>query len=241
MELATKTLVEHKGPIYMRTGRSNSETFFNKKLGFSIGKGKVLISGSDFYIIGCGVTTLRAYKAAIKLKKIGISVGVVNMSTIKPIDFDLLKKISVNVKAILTVEDHSIYGGLGSSVAEALSNTNIDVYIKGMRTFGESGEPDELAKKFGIDENSIYKEVIKLKSKYDKLKNKIALVVGGSGLIGTQITKKLLDNKAIVISTFNSSKSKIQNRKNLYSEKLNVLREKDLDIFFLKLKKNLKE
>ena len=73
------------------------------------------------------------------------------------------------------------------------------------------------------------------------LKNKIALVVGGSGLIGTQITKKLLDNKAIVISTFNSSKSKIQNRKNLYSEKLNVLREKDLDIFFLKLKKNLKE
>ena len=58
------------------------------------------------------------------------------------------------------------------------------------------------------------------------LKNKIALVVGGSGLIGTQITKKLLDNKAIVISTFNSSKSKIQNRKNLYSEKLNVLREK---------------
>ena len=59
-------------------------------------------------------------------------------------------------------EDHSIYGGLGSSVAEALSNTNIDVYIKGMRTF-ESGEPDELAKKFGIDENSIYKEVIKLK------------------------------------------------------------------------------
>ena len=170
MELATKTLVEHKGPIYMRTGRSNSETFFNKKLGFSIGKGKVLISGSDFYIIGCGVTTLRAYKAAIKLKKIGISVGVVNMSTIKPIDFDLLKKISVNVKAILTVEDHSIYGGLGSSVAEALSNINIDVYIKGMRTFGESGEPDELAKKFGIDENSIYKEVIKLKSKYDKLK-----------------------------------------------------------------------
>tara|TARA_Y100000816_G_scaffold205474_1_gene151604 strand:- start:1432 stop:2157 length:726 start_codon:yes stop_codon:yes gene_type:complete len=72
------------------------------------------------------------------------------------------------------------------------------------------------------------------------LKNKIALVVGGSGLIGTQITKKLLDNKAIVISTFNSSKSKIQNRKNLYSEKLNVLREKDLDIFFLKLKKKFK-
>ena len=71
------------------------------------------------------------------------------------------------------------------------------------------------------------------------LKNKIALVVGGSGLIGTQITKKLLDNKAIVISTFNSSKSKIQNRKNLYSEKLNVLREKDLDIFFLKLKKKI--
>ena len=72
------------------------------------------------------------------------------------------------------------------------------------------------------------------------LKNKIALVVGGSGLIGTQITKKLLDNKAIVISTFNSTKSKIQNRKNLYSEKLNVLREKDLDIFFLKLKKKFR-
>ena len=71
------------------------------------------------------------------------------------------------------------------------------------------------------------------------LKNKIALVVGGSGLIGTQITKKLLDNKAIVISTFNSTKSKIQNRKNLYSEKLNVLREKDLDIFFFKIKKKI--
>ncbi len=168
IELATKSIISHKGPIYMRTGRSESETFFNKRFGFEIGKGRELISGSQFYIIGCGATTLRAYKAALKLKKINISVGVINMSTIKPIDHNLLKKVSKKVKAILTVEDHSVYGGLGSAVAESLSKTKVDVFIKGMNTFGESGEPDELAKKYGIDENSIYKEIIKIKNNYDK-------------------------------------------------------------------------
>ncbi len=166
VELATKAITNFNGPVYMRTGRSESETFYNKKNGFKIGKGVILLNAKEFFIIGCGVTTKRSLDAAIKLRKEGFDVGVINMSTIKPIDKNLLHKISKKCKAILTVEDHSIFGGLGSSVLEALSKIKVPIYIKGLETFGESGEPRELNIKYGIDAISIEKEMKKIIKKY---------------------------------------------------------------------------
>ena len=98
MELATRAILKHKGPVYMRTGRSDAPTFFNKKNGFKIGKGKILLNAKEFYIISCGVTTKRSLEASLELRSLGYDVGVINMSTIKPIDRNLLVKISSNAE-----------------------------------------------------------------------------------------------------------------------------------------------
>lgn len=163
LEMATKEIIKIKGPVYMRTGRSNSKKFYKKSFGFKIGKGKILLKSKSYYIIGCGVTTHRALQAAKRLRKIGKDVGVINMSTIKPIDTKLLLSLAQKgIKKILTVEDHSIHGGLGSAVSEVLGSKKVEVFIKGVSQFGESGEPDDLAKKYNLDEDSIFNEMLKI-------------------------------------------------------------------------------
>jgi transketolase len=158
---ATRAMLEYIGPVYMRTGRSDSQRILDSGYQFEIGKGRILKEGCDLSIIGCGVTTARALEAAKHLESEGISARVVNMSTIKPIDEALIIKCATETGRILTVEDHSTIGGLGSAVAEVIvQNTPVPVKILGMKdVFGESGESDELAAKYGLDALGIVKSV----------------------------------------------------------------------------------
>ena len=164
VEQATKAILDYEGPVYMRTGRSDAKRILNEDYQFEIGKGKILKDGSDVTIMGCGVTTERSLRAAKQLEKNGISARVVNMPTIKPIDVELIIKCAEETKGIVTAEDHNIFGGLGSAVAEVLVKYNpVPMEFVGVKdSFGESGEPDELAEKYGIDNKAIIKSVHRL-------------------------------------------------------------------------------
>lgn len=152
MALATRAMLEHQGPVYMRSGRSPAPRLFDDNHKFEIGKGQVLRDGDDVTIVACGVEVARALVAAETLKGEGISARVVNMPTIKPIDATLLSICALETGAIVTAEDHNIHGGLGGAVAEALAQTRpCPMEFVGVRdTFGASGEPEELAHHFGI-------------------------------------------------------------------------------------------
>jgi transketolase len=152
MELATEAVLNYVGPVYMRTGRSSSRRILPEGYQFELGKGRVIHEGTDVTLIACGVEVARALDAAHLLEKEGISTRVVNMATIKPIDSDLLKRCAEDTGCIVTAEDHNILGGLGSAVAESLAQTcPVPIEFIGVRdTFGESGEPEELADKYGL-------------------------------------------------------------------------------------------
>jgi transketolase len=164
IEQATKAMLDYIGPVYMRTGRSAAKRILDPSYHFQIGKGVVLKEGLDLTIIGCGATTGRALEASEMLKIEGISARVVNMSTIKPIDTELIIKCAKETGKILTVEDHTVMGGLGSAVAEVLvKNTPVPVEFIGMKDeFGESGESEELAARYGLDTHGIIRGVKRL-------------------------------------------------------------------------------
>jgi len=150
MEQATKAILDYIGPVYMRTGRSDTKKILNDEYKFEIGKGRVIRDGEDVTIVACGVEVSRALEAAESLKDKGVSVRVVNMSTIKPIDIDLLEKCAIETGAFVTAEDHNVIGGLGGAVAEALAKVKPSPieFIGTQDVFGESGGPDELAEKY---------------------------------------------------------------------------------------------
>ncbi len=150
--LATEAILQYSGPVYMRTGRSPARRIFDSGYEFELGKGKIIKDGTDTTIVACGVEVARALDAAIQLEKENISARVVNMSTIKPIDSILLEKCAKETGCFVTAEDHNIYGGLGGAVAECLSKIYpAPIEFIGVNDkFGESGEPDELAEKYGL-------------------------------------------------------------------------------------------
>ena len=149
------------GPMYVRLGRSAVPTLFGEDYDFQIGKGIVLREGSDATIIACGIMVNEALIAAEMLKEENISVRVINMSTIKPIDKELIIKAAQETKAIVTAEEHSIIGGLGSAVSEVVSETNPVIVKKvGMNDcFGQSGTPNELLEKYGLTAKNIAEKV----------------------------------------------------------------------------------
>jgi transketolase len=167
VEQATEAILNYNGPVYMRTGRSPATRVLPSDYRFELGKGKIIYDGGDVTIIACGVELARALEAATMLAREGISARVVNMSTIKPIDDELLEKCAMETGCIVTAEDHNIYGGLGSAVAESLvQNHPCPVEMVGIKdSFGESGEPEELADKFGITAPYIVQAVKKVLSK----------------------------------------------------------------------------
>ncbi|MDE2182251.1 MAG: transketolase family protein [Alphaproteobacteria bacterium] len=150
--LATRAILEFDGPVYMRTGRSPARRLFGDDHVFEIGKGQIVRHGCDVTLVACGVEVARALDAAELLAEGGIEARVVNMPTIKPIDADLLERCARETGAIVTAEDHNIYGGLGSAVAEAVGKRlPCPIEFVGLNdTFGTSGEPDELAEHFQI-------------------------------------------------------------------------------------------
>ncbi|MEJ1968008.1 MAG: transketolase C-terminal domain-containing protein [Rhizomicrobium sp.] len=152
MALATRAILEFVGPVYMRTGRSPARRLFGDDHVFEIGKGQIVRDGGDVTLVACGVEVARALDAAELLAAEGVSARVVNMPTIKPIDEALLARCAAETGCFVTAEDHNIYGGLGSAVAEALAATHpCPVEFVGVRDlFGASGEPEELAEQYGL-------------------------------------------------------------------------------------------
>lgn len=154
----------YNGPVYIRLGRAAVEEIFDDNYEFQIGKGVELVKGNDASIIATGIMVEKALKASEILKAEGISVRVINIHTIKPIDDELIIKAAKETKRIVTAEEHSIIGGLGSAVLEAISEEcPVPVVRIGVKdTFGESGKPNELLEKYGLTEKEIVEGVKKL-------------------------------------------------------------------------------
>ncbi len=160
-------MAESKGPMYARVGRANAPIIYKEKelKDLKIGKGITVEDGSDVSIIACGTMVEPALDARKRLKKSGISARIIDMHTIKPLDVDLVKKCAKETNAIITAEEHSIIGGLGSAVAEIIADNNIPIKFKRMGVpdkFAESGEPKDLLEKYKLNEKHIVNVSIKL-------------------------------------------------------------------------------
>ncbi len=153
-ERAVEYLVEHRGPVFLRLTRQGVEDVNGDGYRFEFGRAVTLRDGSDVAILATGAPVGEAVKAAEQLSGEGISARVVNVHTIKPLDADTVRSAAGECRALVTVEDHSIHGGLGSAVAEVLAEGNgsrASLRRVGMTTFGESGSPAELYAKYGLD------------------------------------------------------------------------------------------
>lgn len=152
-----ESVLSEPGPVYMRIGRSPTPILYENPGKIEIGKADLLREGTDVTVIACGSRVFAALDAAVKLEVQGISTAVVNMRSIKPLDTELLQAQARKTGAIVTVEDHSIHGGLGGAVAEELvQNHPVPVEMLGIRDkFGRSGEHYELFELYGIAEADI--------------------------------------------------------------------------------------
>ena len=164
-DVETKWAVEEiskiEGPVYLRLARVKTNKIYEENQKFEIGKAIQIGEGTDATIFATGVTVEQALIAKEELHKQGIEVRVVDMHTIKPIDKEMIIKCAKETKKLISVEDHSIIGGLGSAISEVLTE-NYPVKLKriGIKDyFGRSGKAEELIKYFGIDSESIKKAV----------------------------------------------------------------------------------
>mgnify|MGYP001046504192 CR=1 FL=1 len=164
-DVETKQVIEKianiEGPFYVRLGRSGVARVHDENYSFKLGKGNVLSQGKDIAIIATGVMVEQALLAKETLKEDGFDVTVVNMASIKPIDEEMILQLSKTHKGIITAEEHSKFGGLGSAVAEVLSKHNPTRLrmIAIEDTFGESGTPDALLEKYGLSAPSVVRHV----------------------------------------------------------------------------------
>jgi transketolase len=160
---AIHAIANMNGPVYVRLGRLAVPTINDEaSYKFEIGKGVTLKEGSDATIIATGLMVSEAIEAAKELEGRGIHARVINMHTIKPIDTEIVIKAAKETGAIVTAEEHNIIGGLGSAVAEVVSE-NYPVLLKRIGTndtFGESGKPADLMKKYGLTKENIIETVI---------------------------------------------------------------------------------
>ncbi len=160
---ATIAIAAHEGPVYLRFGRPVMPIFIKPDAEFVIGKADVLIEGTDVTIIACGHMVWKSIEAAKKLEAQGISVELINMHTIKPLDAAAILKSVSKTKCVVTAEEHMINGGLGDSVAQVLTrNLLVPQEFVGVNdTFGESGNPLELMTKYGIDTDNVVEAALK--------------------------------------------------------------------------------
>ena len=159
---AVKAAYEHQGPVYMRFGRLAVPVINdNEDYKFELGKGVVLREGKDVAIIATGLPVANCLEAAEKLAAEGIDAKVINIHTIKPLDEELIVAAAKDTGKVVTVEEHSVIGGLGSAVCDVLCEQAPTKVLKiGINdTFGESGPAVELVKKYGLDADSIYETV----------------------------------------------------------------------------------
>ncbi|MEA2598170.1 MAG: transketolase, partial [Thermomicrobiales bacterium] len=167
LRAAMRTMMETPGPMYLRLTRDPSPVIFPDNYLFEIGRGVLLRDGSDVGIISTGVQTIRALKAADDLATRGIAATVLHLSTLKPLDVPAIVAVAERTRAIVTAEDHSIIGGLGGAVAEALA----EHFPTPMRrigwpdTYGESGPNDELLEKYALSSRHVAEAATELFSK----------------------------------------------------------------------------
>ena len=159
---AVEAAYEHQGPVYMRFGRLAVPVINDKPdYKFEIGKGVTLREGKDVTIIATGLPVSNCLEAAEKLAAEGIDAKVINIHTIKPLDEELVVAAAKETGKVVTVEEHSVIGGLGSAVCDVLAAQAPTKVLKiGINdTYGESGPAVELVKKYGLDADSIYAKV----------------------------------------------------------------------------------
>jgi len=158
-EELTVQLLDHSGPSYMRTARNKTPRIYDEAsvADLSIGKGSIIREGGDVCILACGVMVSESLAAADGLVGDGISAAVVDMHTLKPLDGDLVERFASECGCIVTVEDHSIIGGLGGAVAEHLSaGLSVPIEMIGVNDrFGESGSPADLMSNMGLSSKDI--------------------------------------------------------------------------------------
>ena len=161
-EAAIKAIAEYDGPCYVRLGRMPVNTINDySDYKFELGKGVVVSEGNDATIVATGIMVDAAIEAKNILAEEGINAKVINIHTIKPFDAELIIKAAKETGAIVTAEEHSIIGGLGSAVAETVSeNYPVPVLRVGVKdVFGESGKPDQLLQKYGLTSQDIVSKV----------------------------------------------------------------------------------
>lgn len=159
-----KKVVDMDGPAYVRLGRASGPVLYDEDHQFQLGKAEMLRDGSDVTVIATGIMVSAAVEAAESLAEEGISVRVLDMHTIKPLDEEAVIKAAKETGKIVTAEEHSVIGGLGSAVAETVvRNCPVPVEMVGQKdVFGESGKPDELLKKYGMTAGDVVEAVKKL-------------------------------------------------------------------------------
>ncbi|HBM79561.1 MAG TPA: transketolase [Clostridiaceae bacterium] len=157
--------VDYKGPVYIRLGRLSVPVIYDENnFKFELGKSILVKGGKDLTIIAVGIMVAKALEAALKLKEEGIDARVIDMHTIKPVDKEAIVKAAKETGAIVTCEEHSIIGGLGSAVAEVLSE-EAPVFLKRIGIedkFGQSGAPDKLMELYGLTSDRIADESRKI-------------------------------------------------------------------------------
>lgn len=165
-EAAIETILAHEGPVYLRLGRLAVERVHEEKRPFVIGKGETLVEGNDGTIIATGLMVQESLKAAKQLAEQGTKIRVLNFSTIKPLDEELVLQAAKETPWIITAEEHSVIGGLGSAVSEFLSENQPTKVIKiGVQDqFGQSGNPELLKEHYGLTAKNIINKVIQLSS-----------------------------------------------------------------------------
>ena len=160
---ATMAIAEYVGPVYMRITKPARPVVTSRITPFEIGKAQLMREGKDITVAACGVMVYEALKVAENLKDT-IDVEVINVHTIKPIDVQTLVRSVKKTGKIITAEEHSIIGGLGSAIAEVLGeNHPVPMLRMGMKDcFGESGDPTDLLEKYGLSGEELKKNILKM-------------------------------------------------------------------------------
>ncbi|RYX96218.1 transketolase family protein, partial [bacterium] len=159
----TRLSVDHEGPVYMRTGRPKAPIIYKEDETFEIGKAKTVREGTDVTVVAVGLLVMEALLAADVLEQEGISVRVIDMFTVKPIDAEAIEKAAKETGAIVTAEEHLI-GGLSAQVAQVVVNSHpVPMEFVGINdTYAESGKPEELLEKYGLKSADVIKAIRKV-------------------------------------------------------------------------------
>jgi transketolase len=161
---ATMAIADYHGPVYLRFGRPAVPVFTDPDQKFEIGKAWMVNEGTDVSIFATGHMVWKAIEAGELLAEAGINVEIINIHTIKPLDEEAVLKSVAKTGCVVTAEEHNRIGGLGDSIAQLLARNNPvpQEYVAVNDSFGESGTPDQLMKKYGLDTEDIIKAVNKV-------------------------------------------------------------------------------